>query len=71
MMERNVRSTAVSSVGVDGCDEECCQRTLRSRAQGLVEYGLILALVAIVAIAGLLLFRPSIANTLSGISGSV
>ncbi len=43
----------------------------RARAQGLVEYGLIIALVAVLAIAGLLLFGPAIDSVLSNISGSV
>jgi Flp pilus assembly pilin Flp len=43
----------------------------RRRAQGLVEYGLIIALVAVVAIAGLLLFGPQINSMLSTVSGSV
>ncbi len=41
------------------------------RGQGLVEYGLIIALVAVLAIAGLLLFGPAINGLLSGVSGSV
>ena len=41
------------------------------RAQGLVEYGLIIALVAVLAIAGLLLFGPAINSMLSKVSGSV
>ena len=43
----------------------------RARGQGLVEYGLIIALVAVLAIAGLLLFGPAINSLLSDISGSV
>jgi pilus assembly protein Flp/PilA len=43
----------------------------RARGQGLVEYGLIIALVAVLAIAGLLLFGPAIDSMLSNISGSV
>jgi len=43
----------------------------RDRAQGLVEYGLIIALVAVLAIAALLVFGPSIAALLSQIGGSV
>jgi Flp pilus assembly pilin Flp len=39
-------------------------------AQGLIEYGLIIALVAILAIAALLLFGPAINALLSGVSGS-
>ncbi|HEY3058711.1 MAG TPA: pilus assembly protein [Chloroflexota bacterium] len=41
------------------------------RGQGLVEYGLIIALVAVLAIAGLIIFGPAIANLLSNVSGSV
>ena len=44
---------------------------LRNRAQGLVEYGLIIALVAVLAIAGLIIFGPAVANLLSSVSGSV
>ena len=43
----------------------------RQRAQGLVEYGLIIALVAVLAIAGLLLFGPVVGGLLSGVTGSV
>jgi Flp pilus assembly pilin Flp len=42
-----------------------------SRAQGLVEYGLIIALVAIIAIAGLIIFGPAISALLSSLGGSV
>jgi pilus assembly protein Flp/PilA len=45
--------------------------TLRERAQGLVEYGLIIALVAILAIAGLVVFGPAVASLLSKVGGSV
>jgi len=41
------------------------------RGQGLVEYGLIIALVAVLAIAGLIIFGPAISNMLSNVSGSV
>jgi Flp pilus assembly pilin Flp len=40
-------------------------------AQGLVEYGLIIALVAVLAIAGLIVFGPAISNLLSSLGGSV
>ncbi len=43
----------------------------RMRAQGLVEYGLIIALVAILAITGLLLFGPQLNSVLNQVSGSV
>jgi Flp pilus assembly pilin Flp len=43
----------------------------RKEAQGLVEYGLIITLVAVLAIAGLLIFGPAIGGLLSGLSGSV
>jgi Flp pilus assembly pilin Flp len=41
------------------------------RGQGLVEYGLIIALVAVLAIAGLIVFGPAITIMLSSVSGSV
>ncbi len=43
----------------------------RDRGQGLVEYGLIIALVAVVAIAGLIIFGPAVASLLSKLGGSV
>ncbi len=43
----------------------------RVLAQGLVEYSLIIALVAVVAIASLLLFRPALPSLLSTLSSSV
>jgi Flp pilus assembly pilin Flp len=43
----------------------------RNKAQGLVEYGLIIALVAVLAIAGLIVFGPAVSALLSSISGSV
>ena len=46
-------------------------QTRRERGQGLVEYGLIIALVAVLAIAGLILFGPAIQNLLSNLSTSV
>jgi Flp pilus assembly pilin Flp len=45
------------------------QRT-RDRAQGLVEYGLIIALVAVLAIAGLVIFGPALSSLLSKLGGS-
>ncbi|HEV7665302.1 MAG TPA: pilus assembly protein [Chloroflexota bacterium] len=45
--------------------------THRSAGQGLVEYGLIIALVAVLAIAGLILFGPAIGSLLSSVGGSV
>ena len=44
---------------------------IREQAQGLVEYGLIIALVAVLAIAGLIIFGPAISGLLSGLGGSV
>jgi pilus assembly protein Flp/PilA len=41
------------------------------RGQGLLEYGLIISIVAIMAIAALIIFGPAIASLLSGVSGSV
>lgn len=46
-------------------------RERRHRAQGLVEYGLIIALVAVLAIAGLVLFAPGITELLSTVGASV
>ena len=43
---------------------------LRNKAQGLVEYGLIIALVAVLAIAGLIIFGPAINSLLSNLGGS-
>lgn len=40
-------------------------------AQGLVEYALIIALVAVLAIAGLIIFGPAVSNLLSSVGGSV
>jgi len=45
--------------------------TSRARAQGLVEYGLIIALVAVIAIAGLIIFGPAVSVLLSTLGGSV
>ena len=44
---------------------------LRVRAQGLVEYGLIIALVAVLAIAGLIIFGRALGSLLSRVGGSV
>jgi Flp pilus assembly pilin Flp len=46
-------------------------RTQSDRAQGLVEYGLIIALVAVLAIAGLVIFGPAVSSLLSNLGGSV
>ena len=43
----------------------------RQRAQGLAEYGLLLALVAVVAIAGLLLFGDAVSAMMSTLSQTV
>jgi hypothetical protein len=43
----------------------------RELAQGLVEYGLIIALVAVLAIAGLIVFGPAVSSLLSNLGGSV
>jgi Flp pilus assembly pilin Flp len=43
----------------------------RALAQGLVEYGLIIAFVALLAVSALLLFRPSLPSLLSNLSTSV
>jgi Flp pilus assembly pilin Flp len=41
------------------------------RGQSLVEYALIIAFVAVLAIASLLIFRPEISSVLSNLSSSV
>lgn len=46
-------------------------QTLSEKAQGLVEYGLIIALVAVLAIAGLVVFGPAVSSLLSKLGGSV
>lgn len=43
----------------------------RATGQGLVEYGLIIALVAILAIAGLMIFGPAVGSLLANLGGSV
>jgi Flp pilus assembly pilin Flp len=40
-------------------------------AQSLVEFGLLLALVAVVAIAGLLIFGGTVSSMMSSLSGTV
>lgn len=44
---------------------------LRERGQGMVEYGLIIALVAVVAIVGLVALGPAIQKMLVSVSSSV
>jgi Flp pilus assembly pilin Flp len=46
-------------------------QTMSEQAQGLVEYGLIIALVAVLAIAGLIVFGPAVSSLLSKLGGSV
>jgi Flp pilus assembly pilin Flp len=43
----------------------------RNQAQGLVEYGLIIALVAVLGIAALIVFGPALSALLSSLSGSL
>jgi pilus assembly protein Flp/PilA len=43
----------------------------REEGQGLVEYGLIIALVAVVAIAGLIILGPKVASLFSDLGSSV
>src|SRR6202521_4386376 len=42
----------------------------RERAQGMVEYGLIIAFVAVLAIAGLIIFGPAVSRLLSRLGGA-
>ncbi len=44
---------------------------VRTTAQGLVEYALIIALVAVLAIAGVIIFGPAVSTLLSQVGGSV
>jgi Flp pilus assembly pilin Flp len=46
-------------------------RVAHGDGQALVEYGLIIAFVAVLAIASLLIFRPEISSVLSSLSSSV
>jgi Flp pilus assembly pilin Flp len=46
-------------------------RSAHTKAQGLVEYGLIIALVAVLAIAAIIVFGPAVAGLLSRLGGSV
>jgi len=43
----------------------------RQQAQGMVEYGLIIALVAVVAIAGLIILGPQISAMFTSLGSSV
>ena len=43
----------------------------RERAQGLVEFGLLLALVAVLCVAGLLVFGGTVASMMSTLSQTV
>lgn len=43
----------------------------RAGGQGMVEYGLIIALVAVVAIAGLIILGPKISSMFSSLGSSV
>jgi pilus assembly protein Flp/PilA len=43
----------------------------RTSGQGMVEYGLIIALVAVVAIAGLIIMGPKIADMFTSLGSSV
>ena len=44
---------------------------MNKKGQGMVEYGLIIALVAVVAIAGLLLLGPQLSTLFSNITDSI
>ncbi|MBV8714388.1 MAG: Flp family type IVb pilin [Chloroflexi bacterium] len=46
-------------------------RTHHDRGQGLVEFGLLLALVAVVAIFGLLIFGNTVSSMMSTLSHTV
>ena len=57
--------------GTSTLKESAAQIDGRRGGQGLVEYRLIIALVAVLAIAGLVLFGPALNALLSSVSGSV
>ena len=61
----------LSDVNLSGIERVQCLSLARERAQGLVEYGLIIALVAVLAIAGLIVFGPAVSALLSNLGGSV
>jgi pilus assembly protein Flp/PilA len=46
-------------------------KALRTRGQGLVEYALIIALVAVVVIGALILLGPAIANIFDSINSAL
>ena len=46
-------------------------RRSAGRGQGITEYGLILALVSILAILGLVILGPSVASLMTDLSGSM
>ncbi len=57
--------------GIQRAQQVLQDMSVRERAQGLVEYGLIIALVAVLAIAGLIVFGPAVRTLLSRLGGSV
>jgi len=63
-------SSSIPALGFEEISMEMA-RSARAKAQGLVEYGLIIALVAVLAIAGLIVFGPAVGSLLSRVSGSV
>jgi Flp pilus assembly pilin Flp len=46
-------------------------QSLQARAQSLVEFGLLLALVAVVAVAGLLVFGDTVSSMMSTLAHTV
>jgi Flp pilus assembly pilin Flp len=44
---------------------------LRERAQGLIEYGLIIAIVCMLGVLGLIVFGPSVASLISNVANKV
>ena len=47
------------------------QARARHRAQGIIEYGLIIALVAVLAIAAFIIFGPALSSLATRLGGSV
>ena len=67
------RAGSFAGVGALNQDRQVSEMVIsrHRRAQGLVEFGLLLALVAVVAVAGLLLFGGTVSQLMSTTAHSV
>ena len=54
-----------------GLFRQICRRTRSERGQGMVEYALILVLIAVVVIAVLIILGNQVANVFCNISGAI